>query len=220
MDTAPPRGFASVWSLWLAASLIAGLSFWPAMDWGLPLPARIAWKGAGVALLAVHGWARGQEPDRRWLAAIMALGALGDMGIELSQTLGAAFFLVGHLVAIRFYWRHRAARPGILLWIGAVLVLLAVPAAGWVLPCYPGDRPATLLYATTLAGMTASALLSRFPRGLVGFGALMFAASDLLIFARMGPLAFSPLPHLLIWPLYYAGQALITLGVLAGPRPR
>ena len=48
----------------------------------------------------------------------------------------------------------------------------------------------------------------------MGAGALLFVASDLLIFARMGPLATSPLPHLLIWPLYYFGQFLICTGVI------
>ncbi len=42
----------------------------------------------------------------------------------------------------------------------------------------------------------------------------MFVASDLLIFARLGPLATSPLPGLLIWPLYYFGQFLICIGVV------
>ena len=43
---------------------------------------------------------------------------------------------------------------------------------------------------------------------------MLFAVSDLLIFARMGPLADSPLPDLLIWPLYYFGQFLICTGVV------
>ena len=43
---------------------------------------------------------------------------------------------------------------------------------------------------------------------------VLFVASDLLIFARLGPLAGSPLPGLLIWPTYFAGQALIAWGVV------
>ncbi len=62
--------------------------------------------------------------------------------------------------------------------------------------------------------MAASAGASRFPRYRVGIGALMFLGSDLLIFARMGPLPGSPLPGLLIWPLYFGGQALIAWGVV------
>lgn len=61
--------------------------------------------------------------------------------------------------------------------------------------------------------MLAAALASRFPLGRVGLGAALFALSDLLIFARMGPLAASPIPGLLIWPLYFFGQFLICIGI-------
>jgi uncharacterized membrane protein YhhN len=44
-------------------------------------------------------------------------------------------------------------------------------------------------YSPFLAVMAATALMSRFPLKTVGLGALMFVVSDLLIFARMGPLA-------------------------------
>jgi uncharacterized membrane protein YhhN len=67
-----------------------------------------------------------------------------------------------------------------------------------------------------LAAMAAAAWTSRFSRYSVGIGAMLFVASDLLIFARMGPLAQSQLPGMLIWPLYYAGQYLICFGVLRG----
>ena len=45
-------------------------------------------------------------------------------------------------------------------------------------------------------------------------GAVLFVISDWLIFARMGPLATSDLPALLIWPTYFAGQLLIATGVI------
>ena len=71
-----------------------------------------------------------------------------------------------------------------------------------------------------LGGMAATAWLSGFSRYRVGLGAVMFVASDLLIFARMGVLAQSPLPGLLIWPLYYFGQLLICVGVVGELRRR
>ena len=49
---------------------------------------------------------------------------------------------------------------------------------------------------------------------------VLFVASDLLIFAQMGVLAQSPLPGLLIWPLYYFGQFLICIGVVGELRRR
>ena len=44
--------------------------------------------------------------------------------------------------------------------------------------------------------------------------AVLFVASDLLIFAKIGPLAGSLIPIILIWPLYFAGQALIAWGAV------
>ena len=68
--------------------------------------------------------------------------------------------------------------------------------------------------------MAASAWLSSFPRYRVGLGAVLFVASDLLIFARLGVQAESAVPDLLIWPLYYFGQFLICLGVVGALRER
>ena len=69
------------------------------------------------------------------------------------------------------------------------------------------------LYATALGIMAATAWTSRFPRYRTGLGAMLFLASDVLIFSRAGPLAGSIVPTLLIWPLYFAGQAMIASGV-------
>ena len=80
----------------------------------------------------------------------------------------------------------------------------------------PSDRagaPGVALYALGLSLMAAFAWTSRFPRYRVGLGALMFLVSDLLIFARSGPLAHAAWIGFSIWGLYYAGQALICLGV-------
>ena len=62
------------------------------------------------------------------------------------------------------------------------------------------------------------AWISDFPRYRVGTGALLFVVSDLLIFARLGPLEGSAIPEWLIWPLYYFGQFLICTGVIQSLR--
>jgi uncharacterized membrane protein YhhN len=82
----------------------------------------------------------------------------------------------------------------------------------------PADRAGALgvaAYALGLSAMAATAGLSVFPRGRVALGALMFLASDLLIFARAWPLAgqATALVGFLVWALYFGGQALICLGV-------
>ena len=76
------------------------------------------------------------------------------------------------------------------------------------------------VYALALGGMAAAAWSSSFPRYRVGLGAVLFVVSDLLIFARLGPLESSAIPGLLIWPLYYFGQFLICTGVISTLRGR
>lgn len=201
----------------MLASIAAALAFYALR---MPEPMAvwlIALKGAGVALLAVLAWTAGSGNEGRLLAAIMALGALGDVLIEFSLVAGAAAFLVGHVVAIALYLRNRRPTLAPSQKLLALVILLAVPAIGWNLPADRTMAPLVLLYAAALAGMAAAAWTSRFSRHSVGIGAVLFVLSDLLIFARGGPLAQSMLPHLLVWPLYYAGQLLICLGVISGP---
>ena len=68
--------------------------------------------------------------------------------------------------------------------------------------------------------MAAGAWASVFPRYRVGSGAVLFVVADLLLFAEMGPLAGSPVPQFLVWPIYYLGQLLIAVGVAQALRKR
>lgn len=199
---------------WLLASLAAGISFYFVRDGQLPGIYQMAWKGAGVALLAVYALARHKGADSRQIALVMALGALGDVLIEITLELGAVAFLVGHLVAIHLYWRHRRPALSFSQKTAALAMLVLIPLISFLLPADRAGAPGVALYATALGGMTAAAWTSTFTRYRVGIGAVMFAISDLLIFAELGPLAASPLPGLLIWPLYYFGQFLICTGVI------
>ena len=205
---------------WLLASLLAGISYFFVRDGQIPGLYLMAWKGAGVALLAAYALARHKGTDANQIAAVMAFGALGDVLIELELTWGAIAFLVGHLIAIHLYWRHRRPQltPSQKLASWAMLVL--IPLIAFFLPADRAAAPGVAFYATGLGAMTAAAWSSSFPRYRVGIGAVMFAVSDLLIFARMGPLAHSALPDLLVWPLYYFGQFLICIGVVGELRKR
>ena len=51
---------------WLLASLAASVSYFFARDNGVPDPYLIAWKGAGVAFLAVYAARRARSADG-WL---------------------------------------------------------------------------------------------------------------------------------------------------------
>ncbi len=120
------------------------------------------------------------------------------------------FFLVGHLVAIWLYRRNARPDPtGSQLGAAAALAL-GVPLIGWLLT---GDLAGSV-YALTLGAMAGSAWLSRFSRYHVGIGAVLFVASDLLIFARLGGVLDQSVTEWFVWPLYYAGQFLICTGVI------
>lgn len=209
----PKRAFAEK-RPWLVASLVAGITYFFARNSEVPGIYLMAWKGAGVAMLTAYALARHKSADSRQIAAVMAFGALGDVLIELVLEWGAIAFLIGHLIAIRLYWRHRREPLAFSQKLAAVGMAVLIPTISFLLPLDRAAAPGVALYALGLGMMAASAWTSSFSRYRVGIGAVMFAVSDLLIFARMGPLAQSQLPGLLIWPLYYFGQFLICTGVV------
>jgi uncharacterized membrane protein YhhN len=205
---------------WLLASLVFGIGYMAIHGGRLPELYQIAWKGAAVGLLAIYAALRHGSRDAKMLAAVLGLGALGDMLIEVELIWGALAFLAGHLVAITLYWQHR--REGLATsqrLLGIALAVL-VPLIAWTLPDDRSAAPGIALYALGLGAMAGMAWTSSFPRYRVGTGALLFVFSDLLIFARMGPLAGSEAAHALIWPTYYFGQFLICVGVLGTLRER
>jgi len=195
--------------LLLVAALAAGWSYY-ATTW-LPVPpaADAAWKGSGVGLLALWAAAQARTTDGWLIAAALGLAATGDvLLVTHGLTIGAVAFLAGHLVAATLYLRNRSGA----LWQAGVIAL-GVTALSWLLPVDRSAAPGVALYAAGLGVMFGTAAVSRFPVA-VAFGAALFVFSDLLIFGRMGPLAGSDLPGLLIWPTYFAGQALIAWGVV------
>lgn len=198
----------------IAASVVAALAFYLLRSVG-PMPmALVVLKGTGVGMLAVLALLYGPGRCGAMLAGVMALGAIGDMLIEFDTVAGAAAFLIGHALAVVLYLGFRRDRLTTSQLALALVILVTVPFAGWSLPADRASAPLVLVYALALGLMAAAAWTSRFSRYSVGIGAVLFVLSDLLIFAEGGPLAQSPLPPLLIWPLYYIGQLLISLGVL------
>ena len=199
--------------LLLVAAIAAGVSYIGSWFLDLSPVASVVWKGAGVALLAVWCAMQARSRDGWLITAVMAFGALGDVLLETSgATAGGAAFAVGHVLAMLLYlrnWRPRLTFSQRLL--AALVVPLSVFIATSLVP--QKDMIPIAVYAFFVSGMAASAWTSRFPRYRTGIGAMMFLASDLLIFSRMGPLAGSSVPGLLIWPLYFGGQVLIAWGV-------
>lgn len=198
----------------LALAVAAGVSYVASWQMDLPPLASMLWKGAGVSLLALYAAFRARNLDGWLICAVMAFGALGDMLLEAAGlTVGAVAFLVGHLIAIWLYLRNRRQALSRSQLLFAILLVPATGILAFLLPTDRGLAASATLYSMSLAVMAAMAWTSRFPRALVGAGALMFVVSDLLIFARAGPLEHASWIGLAIWGLYFAGQTLICVGV-------
>ena len=193
-----------------AGALVAGTSYLLAAPFGVGGPVVIVWKGAGVALLAVWSAMQARGRDGWLIAAVMAFGALGDVLIEaVGLDAGAAAFMVGHGAALWLYAPNQRASLSSSQRALHCCLIIGTPLCAWFL----ARNSVVIVYSTLLGLMAAYAWTSRFPRYRVGLGAVMFVASDLLIFAKLGSLAGSPVPGLLIWPLYFGGQVLIAWGV-------
>ncbi|ATY31448.1 lysoplasmalogenase family protein [Sphingomonas psychrotolerans] len=205
---------ARIARLLFLAALVAGGSYY-ATHWIAAAPTiNAVWKGAGVGLLALWAATQARSVDGWLIAAALGLGALGDVLLEThGLTTGAIAFLAGHVVAVVLYLRNREGA----LW-QAMVIAVAVAATGWALPADRAAAPGIALYAAGLGAMFGTAAISCFPQRSVALGAALFVLSDLLIFGQIGPLAGSALPGLLIWPTYFAGQALIAWGVVRSLR--
>lgn len=201
-------------SVILALSVIASAAFWLLRDSGLDRPLLLALKGAPVGLLALFAWIEGTGREGRMIAAVMALGACGDVLLEVAFRLGAASFLAGHLVAFALYFNHHRRWMSHSQRIAVLTLFVLVPVIAFRLPADRAMAPLVGLYGLGLGAMASSAWASSYSRYTVGLGAVLFVLSDLLIFAGMGPLAQSSLPHIAVWPVYYTGQLLVCLGVV------
>ena len=208
---------------WLLASIIAAIAYYFLRDnpmgegvWGLAL------KGASVGLLALyvalrvpHGRHRG---DGFLLVGALVLAAAGDVAIELDFLIGGAFFAAAHVVVVVLYLRNRHQRPSPTQKLMGLSLLVGTPLVSYFL----SGQPQIAVYAAFLGAMASAAWMSHYPRYRVGTGAVLFVLSDWLTFSRMGTLGLEPLPSLLIWPLYSAGQVMIATGIvqcLRGEQP-
>ena len=199
---------------WLLLSLLAGVSYFFVMDEPVGGSWLMLWKGAGVAFLAVYAALRGRGADGTLIALVMAFGAAGDIALEISFLVGGALFAIGHAVAIALYLRNRRVKTsGSQRIAGLALLVLPPVIAGLMTWPLPNWGLATA-YSAIVAAMAAAAWTSRFPRYRVGTGAVLFVASDLLIFAREAGVLSEMLTAWLIWPLYYGAQFLIVTGVV------
>lgn len=205
--------------LWWAA-LAIGIAYLLPVALNVSGPAIILWKGAGVGMLALWAAVNGRDRAGQMIALALGFGAMGDVLLETSGLIFGAFaFVFGHVIAIGLYNQNQ--RPAT---TGSQRLLAAVVAPLSLIICWALLRDAgsfdtamlagALFYTLVVAVMAATAWTSRFPRYRTGVGAMLFLISDLLIFARIGGALPPGLASMLIWPLYFGGQALIAWGVV------
>lgn len=195
---------------WLLASLVAAIAFYVLRDTALGGFYLALVKGAAVGALASYALRRSRSPQGVLIAGVMGISAIADIAIEFSFIAGGGLFFLAHVAAIALYLRHPRQVPTASQKAAGLALLVITPLLAWLL----ARDWAVVVYAVSLGGMAASAWWSLFPRYRVGLGAVLFVASDLLIFSQLGPVDLEPLPHHAIWPLYYVGQFLICTGVI------
>ncbi|ALJ12721.1 lysoplasmalogenase family protein [Sphingopyxis macrogoltabida] len=203
--------------LWLLA-LVGGISFFVAVFLRLDGPAIWVWKTTGVAFLSAWAAANARNRDGWMIAAALGFGALGDFLLDaVGMMPGAAAFAVGHLIAITLYLgNRRTPMTGSQKLLATTVVPLALVIAwGLAKNAEAGLMGAAVGYTAIVAAMAATAWASRFPRYRTGIGAMLFLASDLFIFAGEGGALSKDITLWLVWPLYFAGQALIAWGVVS-----
>jgi len=205
---------------YLVLSVIAALAFYYLRASNLPEMYLIPIKGSAVGFLALYCWLRHFSKSAHLLAGALVVAAIGDMAIEFDLIAGGAAFFVSHIILIVMLLRHRRppleGRDSLIF----IILLLGTPFAAYFLPYDPRLNLPVALYALALGGMAAGAWASDFPRWRVGAGAILFVISDLLIFAGLGPLSGTQISEYLVWPIYYLGMFLLTVGVVTTLRKR
>ncbi|QYU67479.1 hypothetical protein J4558_21580 [Leptolyngbya sp. 15MV] len=125
---------------WLLASIVAASLYYFFADNPIGEIWLMLLKGSAVALLAAYALRRHVSPDARMIALVMALGAVGDIAIELSFTAGGAAFFAAHLVAIALYLRNPRKRATPAEKLTAALLLAITPFVSWLLSQGPRRR--------------------------------------------------------------------------------
>ncbi|MGB3167018.1 MAG: lysoplasmalogenase [Alteraurantiacibacter sp.] len=205
---------------YLVLSVVAAFAYYYLRASDLPELYLIPIKGSAVAFLALYAFLRHGSTSARLLAGALVAASIGDMLVEIDLRYGAGAFFVYHCAAIVMFLRHRGPPLDGADSVVFLALLLGTPFLSYFFPYDPNLQWPVAIYALALGAMAAGAWASDFPRWRVGAGAVLFVLSDLLIFAGLGPLSGSPIPEYLVWPIYYLGMFLITVGVVTTLRKR
>lgn len=211
-------------SVVLVASVVLALIHFRGLDKPASHPRAIL-KTLPVLLLAVYALAMHSPP---WLAAALALAALGDLFLaydgEPPFICGLVVFLLSHLAYVALFWpnadlalilaspwRYAFAWLFVML-AGLLLFILWRPAGKLALP--------VAVYSAAIVAMALSALSVR--PILPGAAATLFVMSDTALgLQRFLVKPADPMTKTLrpfVWGTYYAAQLIFTLAIAGMPR--
>ena len=189
---------------------------WYPSEWLWPLIV----KGSAVGLLAIFVLFSMQTINHLLLFVALAASVGGDVLLEVpgedSFTRGLTSFLAAHVFFIILYVKNRMLAEDITVIrvrLAALMWASAAIAAYFLYPHLADMAMPVITYSVVLAAMATTALFSKFPVKLVGFGALLFVVSDTVL----GASVFSTVPDFasyIIWAAYYLAQLLMVLGVM------
>lgn len=197
--------------------------FYLGMLGNAPSLKRSAVKTLGVALLALLAFVQGGPP---LLVAALLASAVGDALLshdgDRAFLGGLAAFLVAHLLYVGLFISAGegfglAAQParaliGVVMVFATAALLLRLRSAA-----PPAMKAPVTAYGLAILAMGLSALTV--PGAWIAVGALSFMASDAMLgierFLHLRG-AVRTLLRRAVWLSYYAAQAIITLGFLAG----
>lgn len=192
---------------------LAALAYWPVAG-GAPAWGRSALKTAATALLALAAVLHGAP----WaLVAGLALGSLGDFALsrpgDAAFRAGLGAFLLGHLAyAALFFGQPESAAAALArapnLAACALLLAFSAAMAARLWTRAGALRVPVMAYVAVIALMGLAALTLPLPDAGQGAAAL-FIASDAVLAVEVFLLpAAARLTAPLVWPLYWAAQAL------------
>ncbi|MEZ5997229.1 MAG: lysoplasmalogenase [Hyphomonas sp.] len=208
----------------LAGAIALGVLYWAFWCWREDGSlVKLLVKTGSTALLAVFAWLAGGP----WLVvAGLALSSVGDFflaldGRDADKWLkpGMGAFFLAHVAYVVLFWGLPVSGESwLVIAAQAVLALAGVTYVRWLSPSLGDMRIPVFAYTgiILLMGMLALRLDPQFL--LVTVGAMMFVASDMILalqlFTRPAGAAPKTVPSLLVWGLYFGGQALIAWGAV------
>jgi uncharacterized membrane protein YhhN len=176
---------------------------------------QLSWKFASIGLLALYASLNARNLDGWLLTAVMLLSAFSDFLLQVAgQIPGALSFIFADLIAIVLYVRNARANIAKSARGFALLFVFACSSLAYMLPANRDEAASIAIFILPLAAMVATAWMSRFSRAIVGVGTALILTSDMVIFARLGPLKGTAYIDEMIWLLYFAGAFLVALGVV------